>query len=160
MEQKNTIFTIFLACWSGLMVFINPINTLLLLIIVVITFDLVTGYIGSIVRNKIKGVFNMFRHFNSYKGTKSIVKLFFYIFFTIIIYLAECALIGHDSIYITKFSTFLIVFVELKSICENMDIITGRDVFTTIFVKIRKIFESKLTEKITDVNDNKTEDND
>ena len=157
MTQNDKLFTAILGLWSAFMAFIAPIGMLLTLICVVIVFDLVTGYISSVMKSKIKSVFGALRHFNSYKGTKSIVKMMFYLIFTIVVYIAESALIGFDSIYMTKFSTFMIVFVELKSICENLDIITGRDVFTSIFVKLRKAFENKVTNQITDTDAKKKE---
>ncbi len=129
--------------------FISPIHTLLLLIIPSVMFDLFTGYLSSLKTNNIKGFRNTIRHFSSNKATKSVVKMILYLMFTIFIFIFEYALIG-NSVYIVKMSTFLIVFIELKSICENMDILTGRDVFTTLLRKIRKIFETKLSNKITD----------
>jgi len=154
MDNRNAAFTWFLGVWSAIMAFLAPIQMMLILIIVMITMDLVTGYISSLQKNKITGIIAKIRHFNSHKGTKSIIKMFFYLIFTIIVYLMEYALIGMESVYITKFSTFLIVFVELKSICENMDIITGRDVFTSLFNKIRKIFEKKISDQISYEEDN------
>ena len=147
--NNNKAFTAFLGLWSALMVFLTPIHLLLFVIIISVVFDLVTGYCSAIKKNKIKGFWKKIRFFNSSKATRSIVKMILYILFTIIIFLFEKALIG-NTVFVTKFTTFLIVFVELKSICENMDILTDQDVFTTMFTKIRKLFESKVTKQITD----------
>jgi hypothetical protein len=147
--EYNKAFTAFLGLWSALMALIAPIQLLLLIIILSVLFDLVTGYFSGISKNKIKGFKNAIHYFNSSKATRSIVKMILYLSFTILIYAFEIALIG-NTIYIVKFTTFLIVFVELKSICENMDILTGRDVFTSMFTKIRKLFENKVSNSITD----------
>lgn len=148
-HTNQTAFTTFLGLWSAIIAFIAPIQMLLVIIIFSVLFDLITGYCSGIRKNKIKGIKNAIHFFNSSKATRSIAKMILYLSFIILIYTFEKALIG-DSVFIVKFTTFLIVFVELKSICENMDILTGRDVFTSMFTKIRKIFEDKVTSTITD----------
>jgi len=152
MENKDIAFTWFIGMYSAWIAFIMPIQLLLVIIVVAVCFDLVTGYASGLKKNNIKGFLCMCRYFSSNKATKSIVKMILYLCFTIVIFLFEKAILG-ESIYIVKFTTFLIVFVELKSVCENMDILTGRDVFTTMFKKIRDMFQDRLTDKITDKND-------
>ena len=152
MEDKNITFTAFLGACSALFSFLMPIHLLLLIIILSVIFDLITGFFSGIKKNKVKGLKATIRFFSSAKATKSIVKMILYISFTILIYIFEMALIG-KTVFITKFTTFMVVFVELKSICENMDILTGRDVFTTIFKRVRDLFQKKITESITDIND-------
>jgi hypothetical protein len=156
MEDRNIAFTWFIGTFSAWFAFIMPIQLLLVIIVVAVCFDLVTGYASGLKKNNIKGFLCMLRYFSSNKATKSIVKMILYLCFTIVIFLFEKAILG-ESIYIVKFTTFLIVFVELKSVCENMDILTGRDVFTTMFKKIRDMFQDRLTDKITDKNDRNKE---
>lgn len=156
MEDRNTAFTWFLGMTSAVTSFIMPIQMLLLIIVVAVVFDLVTGYCSGIKKNNVRGFFPMMRYFSSNKATKSIVKMILYLCFTVVIFMFERAILG-ETIYIVKFTTFLIVFVELKSVCENMDILTGRDVFTTMFKKIRDMFQERLTDKITDKNDRNKE---
>lgn len=147
--MENKAFTAFLAMWSAVLTYFNQIHLLLIVIILSVLFDLVTGFFAGISKNKVKGLRGAYNFFSSRKATRSIVKMILYLTFAALIFAFEQALIG-DTVYVVKFTTFLIVFVELKSICENMDILTGRDVFTTMFVKIRKLFENKVTERITD----------
>lgn len=148
-ENRNIAFTWFLSAWSLLMAFITPIKGILVLIFFAVLIDLLFGFSASVKKNKVNGVWKILCHFQSGKLKKSIVKVFFYLIFTMFIFMMEFVLLG-DSLYITKLGTAMVVLTELKSICESMDIITGKDVFTTLFRKIKNVFVNKISEKISD----------
>lgn len=125
---------------TALLLFLAPIQPVLIAVSILIIADCFTGIWAS---------FKKGEKFSSSKFFNSIVKLIFYGLLIMISRMIEVHLVAH--LPLVELSVYLIVFYEFSSFLENVGVITGRDVFrwfkkTLNNLKRKKHFDKEDTQ--------------
>ena len=155
MEFKDIIFTWVLGIWSAFLAFFYPIHSLLILVLITFITNIFSGYIKGVIENKIRGVRNLWYYFSADKIQVGIRRMIVTFCFIMFLYYFTVTLFDEAqyALYTIRLSVFIVLVAHVKKICENFDIIVGGNMFTSIFDKISRLFEKKVTEQITDINE-------
>jgi phage-related holin len=123
-----------LSALSGIMAYFTPISMVLLVLLIFVIVDFVTGILAS---RKLK------IPVKSKNMRATITKLLCYFIIVIMAFFIQKEIIKYEWFEIMNIVAGLIALAEFKSITENMEVLTGNKIFTRIFKTINDIFKKK-----------------
>ena len=125
----------------GTAAYFTPIGMVILVIIIFVTVDFLTGILAS---RKLK------IPVKSKNMRATVTKLLCYFITIVLAFLIQKEIIKYEWFEIMNISAGFIVLAEFKSVNENLEVLTGNPIFSTIFKAINNIFKKNTDIDIKD----------
>ena len=130
-----------------------PIYTLLWLIVVVSSIDLIAAIHKDFIKHKeIKGFWKKIKLIKSRKLRRTFTKTSYYLIVVMLLYAIPfvCFDVPTFALWISKFAGFSILAHEMFSIGENINLITGNNIISKVIKKSFKRLSEWTNKKMED----------